>query len=993
MPAAAHVEKDGSFTNTQRLLQWHHKAVEPPGRQPLRAVVHLPPRPPGAREAGRVGRSEGPADPRPDLGLPDRRAPTTSPTPEAVLRGDQRPRRRRLAVSGFTDLEADGSTACGCWIYSGCYADGVNQTARRKPGSEQSWVAPEWGWAWPAEPAHPLQPRLRRPRGQALVGAQALRLVGRRGRANGPARTCPTSPPTRRPTTCRRRARRPRTRCAATSPSSCRPTGVAGCYVPDGLVDGPLPDPLRAARVARSRTPSTGSRRTRPARRFERPENPYNPTAGEPGADVFPFVMTTYRLTEHHTAGGMSRTVPYLAELQPEMFCEVEPGAGRRARPRARRLGDDRQRPHGDRGAGAGHRRGSSRCEVDGPQPSTRSACPTTGAAAGSSPATRPTTCSRSPSTPTCTSRRSRRRPATSSPAAGRAGPALPAFVASYRKRAAGEGRLMAGHAIELEAGAGLRRPSGEPRRVGFFTDTSVCIGCKACEVACKEWNQVPADPQGFTGELLRQQRRAGRRTAGATSPSSSRSCGRRRGGGAGLLGAGGRDAEPGRAGLRDARRRRLPLADELRRLQALHRGRLPRRLPDRLASSAPSSTPSSSRRTSATAAATASSPARSGCSTSARTTGGSGSARSATTACRTTWSRPARRPARPTRSSSAPLDELRERAGERGRGAARGAATRRRSLYGDPRTTASGGARRLLPAARRARGLRAAARPGRADPRDLRSIWGAGRRGRGRRSAPGSRPACRGAAMKERRWCHASGAPPTTTGRWSSRRSGSREIPVYFFTGGLAGASAVLACRRPTCAGADGARPARLGRSPSPAVRSRPLLLISDLGRPARFLNMLRVFKVTSPMSVGDLAAGGQRRRPPSLPACAQRAHRPAAASGRAHPRRSPRLLGPPLATYTAVLIANSAMPAWSEARRELPFVFAASAAASAAGAATSWCRPVPGAAPARAPRRAAALAEEGATAAVMQRRLGRRTARRTATARPAASAGWPGA
>ncbi len=53
-------------------------------------------------------------------------------------------------VSGFTELKDDGSTACGCWIYSGCYADGVNQPARRKPGREQTWVASEWGWAWPA---------------------------------------------------------------------------------------------------------------------------------------------------------------------------------------------------------------------------------------------------------------------------------------------------------------------------------------------------------------------------------------------------------------------------------------------------------------------------------------------------------------------------------------------------------------------------------------------------------------------------------------------------------------------------------------------------------------------------------------------------------------------------------------------------------------------------------------------------------------------------
>jgi formate dehydrogenase major subunit len=59
--------------------------------------------------------------------------------------------------------------------------------------------------------------------------------------------------------------------------------------------------------------------------RFHRAENPYNPTDGQPGAECFPFVLTSYRLTEHHTAGGMSRVLPYLSELQPELFCEVSP--------------------------------------------------------------------------------------------------------------------------------------------------------------------------------------------------------------------------------------------------------------------------------------------------------------------------------------------------------------------------------------------------------------------------------------------------------------------------------------------------------------------------------------------------------------------------------------------------------------------------------------------------------------------------------------------
>jgi formate dehydrogenase major subunit len=59
--------------------------------------------------------------------------------------------------------------------------------------------------------------------------------------------------------------------------------------------------------------------------RFDRELNEYNPSDGEPGSDVFPYVLTSYRLTEHHTAGGMSRTLPFLSELQPELFCEISP--------------------------------------------------------------------------------------------------------------------------------------------------------------------------------------------------------------------------------------------------------------------------------------------------------------------------------------------------------------------------------------------------------------------------------------------------------------------------------------------------------------------------------------------------------------------------------------------------------------------------------------------------------------------------------------------
>jgi formate dehydrogenase major subunit len=90
--------------------------------------------------------------------------------------------------------------------------------------------------------------------------------------------------------------------------------------VPQGLEDGPLPTHYEPHESPFQNPLYT--QRANPARQqFERPENPSNP----PGSKVYPYVATTYRLTEHHTAGGMSRTVPYLSELQPEMFCEVSP--------------------------------------------------------------------------------------------------------------------------------------------------------------------------------------------------------------------------------------------------------------------------------------------------------------------------------------------------------------------------------------------------------------------------------------------------------------------------------------------------------------------------------------------------------------------------------------------------------------------------------------------------------------------------------------------
>jgi len=150
-------------------------------------------------------------------------------------------------------------------------------------------------------------------------------------------------------------------------------------------------------------------------------------------------------------------------------------------------------------------------------------------------------------------------------------------------------------------------------------------------------------------------------------------------------------------------------------------------------------------------------------------------------------------------------------------------------------------------------------------------------------------------------------------------------DIAGYFFLGGLAGASSTLALGAEATGRPRLARTLKLGAAP--AIHLSLLALVHDLGRPARFLNMLRVFKPTSPMSVGvwilfayaPAAALGELARP----------LRPLGRLGSA----GAALLGPAVASYTAVLVADTATPAWHDGHREMPFVFVGSAASAAAG------------------------------------------------------------
>ncbi len=322
LPAAAHTEKDGSFTNTQRLLQKHHQAVEPPGdsRSELWFMYHL-----GRRIQERLAGSTDPRD-RPVLDLTwdyPTKGRHEEPEADAVLAeingfdADGHP------LASYEQLNDDGSTACGCWIYCGVYADGVNQAARRKPAGEQNWVAPEWGWAWPANRRLLYNRASADPDGKPWSQRKALVWWDEEQALwaghDIPDFAADKSPHYRPPA-----GARGAEALAGIDPFIMQADGKAWLFAPAGLTDGPLPTHYEPQESPVA-NPLYGQQRN-PTRELKPHEhNRYQPSDGQAGAEVFPYVLTTYRLTEHHTAGGMSRWVPYLSELQPELFCEVSP--------------------------------------------------------------------------------------------------------------------------------------------------------------------------------------------------------------------------------------------------------------------------------------------------------------------------------------------------------------------------------------------------------------------------------------------------------------------------------------------------------------------------------------------------------------------------------------------------------------------------------------------------------------------------------------------
>jgi formate dehydrogenase major subunit len=322
-PAAGHAEKNGTFTNTQRLLQWREKAVDPPGdaRSETWFIYHL-----GRRLKERAARDARPRNAGLNALWWDYRTEGRHQEPdvEQILQeiNGWTVADRKL-VSGFTDLKSDGSTACGCWIYSGVFPEpGKNRANGREPAGPYGHG---WGFAWPADRRILYNRASARPDGRPWSERKKL-IWWDEEKGEWTGHDTPDFAKKKRPDYKPKKKAEGDDALSGTDPFLMHPDGVGWIWVPSGLKDGPLPahyEPLESP-VENALYPRQQSNPA--ADRKERPGNAYG-SAVDDGR--YPHVLTTYRLTEHHTAGGMSRPLSHLAELAPELFCELSPELAR----------------------------------------------------------------------------------------------------------------------------------------------------------------------------------------------------------------------------------------------------------------------------------------------------------------------------------------------------------------------------------------------------------------------------------------------------------------------------------------------------------------------------------------------------------------------------------------------------------------------------------------------------------------------------------------
>lgn len=323
LPASGHAEKDGSYTNTQRLLQFHEKAVDAPGdcRSETWFMYHL-----GRRIKAKAVKESTPRNAA--INALTWNYSTHGPRAEPVV--DEIDAEingytwaDKKLVSGYRELKNDGSTACGCWIYSGMMPEpGKNKARWREPHGRYGHG---WGYSWPSDRRILYNRASARPDGAPWSERKKL-VWWDAGKKEWTGHDVPDFTKQKSPDYRPANDAKGDDALAGDKPFIMHPDGVGWIWVSSGLKDGPLPthyEPLESV----STNPLYPEHGVNPAaKKYERPDNQY---AFENGDGRFPFVLSTYRLTEHHTAGGMSRYLPHLAELQPELFAEISPQLAR----------------------------------------------------------------------------------------------------------------------------------------------------------------------------------------------------------------------------------------------------------------------------------------------------------------------------------------------------------------------------------------------------------------------------------------------------------------------------------------------------------------------------------------------------------------------------------------------------------------------------------------------------------------------------------------
>jgi formate dehydrogenase major subunit len=325
-PSAQVAETEGTFTNTQRMLQSHFKAAEAPGacRTDVWFTYQL-----GKRLKKLYAESQAPRDQgfrnlifeyeHEDAHERQRGEPSATTLLKEMNGYYSADPGRHIA--GFADLKDDGTTTCASWIYSGVFpAPDKNRAASKQPDPPGVPGAQlEWGWAWPANrrilynrASADLQGRPWSERKKWVWWDQA------QGKWAG--YDVPDFAATKAPSAKAKPGATGLDALGGSDPFIMKADGRGWLFVPTGLVDGPLPTHYEPAESPVA-NPLYKQQSSPVLKYWKRSDNPLAPL----GDARFPYVITTYRLTEHYLAGAMSRWNPWLTELQPELFIEMSP--------------------------------------------------------------------------------------------------------------------------------------------------------------------------------------------------------------------------------------------------------------------------------------------------------------------------------------------------------------------------------------------------------------------------------------------------------------------------------------------------------------------------------------------------------------------------------------------------------------------------------------------------------------------------------------------